>query len=105
MADNPVWDDKENVLRIMKSRCDTCIFGRNSIILPEDRDNLVARANSEPMGNVICHKTIKLFIGDGEGAICNGWWRRFGVRTLWGRLAILENVVRWCDQKATGGEK
>lgn len=95
MADNPVWDEEEHELRVMKEKCDTCIYGPNSIILAADTRNLHRRATADPMGNIVCHKTIKLFIGEGKGAICHGHWLNHARKTIWGRLAVLDNVIRW----------
>lgn len=95
MTDNPVWDDDEHVLRVMAEKCSTCVFGPNSILLAEDTRNLVNRAKTDEFGTVICHKTIKLSIGDGPGAVCFGYWDHHGKNTLWGRLAVVEKVIVW----------
>ena len=96
MADNPVWDEEEHVLRVMGEKCDTCIFGPNSVLLAEDTRNLARRsAEDQVAGNIVCHKTIKIFIGDGKGAICRGDWDRRVKRSLIGQLAVAEDLIVW----------
>lgn len=105
MADNPVWDEEEHILRVMEAKCDTCILGPNSILLAADTRKLIGRANTDTFGNVICHKTIKLFIGDGLGAICRGHWDKYSRHTFWGRVAILDNLIKWWNPKRDAPEK
>lgn len=98
MPDNPVWDEKENVLRVMQQKCDTCIFGPNSILLAQDTRNLVHRSSGDgDGGNIVCHKTIKIFIGEGKGAICRGDWDRRVKHTILGRLALSWGIVLWWE--------
>lgn len=104
-GDNPVWDEEEHTLRVMEEKCSTCILGPNSILLAEDTRNLVGKAKTDAFGNVVCHKTIKLFIGDGPGAICRGYWEHHGKHTIWGRLAVIEKVIKWWNPKRDTPER
>lgn len=105
MADNPVWDEEEHILRVMEAKCDTCIFGQNSIISPESFRALIEQTKHDDFGNVVCHKTIKTYAGDVPGAICRGHWDGFSRHTFWGRLAILDNLIKWWNPKRDAPEK
>lgn len=96
MADNPVWDEEKNELRVMNGKCSTCIFGPKSLILAQDTRKLIAKARQDPEGgNIICHKTIKVFAGDVPGAMCYGYWARFFQYTFLGRLARSWDLIHW----------
>lgn len=95
MADNPVWDEEELVLRVMESKCRTCIFGPNSIVSKESLRAMIEETKQDDFGHVICHKTVRTVIGEGPGAICRGHWDNFSRHTFWGRLAVIEKIVKW----------
>lgn len=95
MADNPVWDEERRELRVMESKCSTCIFGPNSIYPAKATRELIASASTDEAGNIVCHKTIKILAGDVPGAMCYGYWDRFFQHTSLGRLARFWNVIRW----------
>lgn len=95
MADNPVWDEENNELRVMDGKCSTCIFGPNSIYPPKATRKLIAKTLEDEAGNIICHKTIKHFAGDAPGAMCYGFWARYFQHTFLGRLARSWDLIHW----------
>lgn len=100
MTDNPVWDEKNNELRVMESKCSTCIFGPNSILYASSTRKLIAQAREDPEnGNIVCHKTIKAFAGDVPGAMCYGFWHRFFQHTFLGRLARSWDLIHWWSEE------
>lgn len=101
--DNPVWDEEAHELRVMERKCSACIFGPSSILLAKDTRNLVAKARQDDAGNIICHKTTKVFAGDVPGAMCHGYWTRFFQHTHLGRLARTWNLVHWWKEEECSG--
>jgi hypothetical protein len=85
---NVFVNDKVHVRR---RQCETCIFGKNSPINTERRDEMVAKCGDE--GVIPCHKHIH------QDApiepVCHGFYALKGNMTL--RLADALDYIEWWD--------
>lgn len=99
-----MWDVENSDLRVMERKCSTCIFGPDSLLTAAATRELVAKAQADDGGNIICHKTIKAHAGDVPGAMCYGYWHRFFRHTFLGRLARAWDLVHWWSEPVEGGK-
>lgn len=95
----PVWDEHNNVLRVMKAKCSTCIYGPNSLVRGSTTRAVEADAADDEYGFIQCHHTLPSISGrDDIGAICRGWWDRFSGKRWIFRLAKRDNVVSYVEE-------
>lgn len=94
-----VWDTESNVLRVLKEKCSTCIFGPNRFVSAKTVRAMEEDTRKDGFGQIQCHHTLPQISGSTEvGAICKGWWDRNALEIPIFRLAVLEDVVKFVEE-------
>jgi len=78
-------------VHVRRKQCATCIFGRNSPVGTERRDEMVAKAGDE--GCIPCHH--HLYKGEPVHPVCHGFYALRGNLVL--RLAEALDVIEWTE--------
>ena len=68
---NTTYDPERNVVYVRKSRCETCIFGRNKPVSQRRVNGMVAEADRE-RSSIPCHK--HLYVDEDVQPICRGYF-------------------------------
>ncbi len=89
-----VIDRESGKVRVLSSRCETCVFRPGTPF--EDRAEDLAAANVATGALLTCHSTLPYGEHPEFGpAVCAGFWARHGMQTAAGRIAKrLLGVVR-----------
>lgn len=97
-----IWDTENNVLRVLKEKCSTCIFGPNRFVSAQTVRAMEDETRQNGFGSIQCHHTLPQISGSTKvGAICKGWWDRNATSVPIHRLAISENVVKFVEEPKT----
>jgi hypothetical protein len=89
-----VIDRDSGKVRVLSSRCETCVFRPGTPF--EDRAEDLAAANVAAGALLTCHSTLPYGAHPDFGpAVCAGFWARHGMRTAAGRMArFMLGVIR-----------
>lgn len=94
-----VWDEKSKILRVLKDKCSTCVFGPNRFVSAKTVRAMEEDTRKDGFGHIQCHHTLPQVSGSTEvGAVCKGWWDRNATSMPVYRMAILEKVVLFVDE-------
>lgn len=94
-----VWDSNENVLRVLKDKCSTCIYGSNRFVSARTVRAMEEETLQDERSHVQCHHTLPSISGSNDvGAICRGWWDRNAMKNWLFRLAKRDDVVKFVDE-------
>lgn len=80
------------MFKVMKERCDQCLFGPDKIVSNGRRAEILRKINRED-GRFICHKASIA----GQEIYCRGDWDQRGCGQL-GRIAGRLNAVEFVDE-------
>lgn len=78
-------------VHVRRRQCETCIFGKNSPVGTERRDEMVEKCGDN--GAIPCHK--HLHKGEKINPVCHGFYALRGNLVL--RLAEAMDVIEWTD--------
>ena len=79
------------MVHIRGRRCETCIFGPNSPVSVERRDEMVEICGDESV--IPCHK--HLYVGEKINPVCHGFWSLGNTIPL--RVAAALDMIEWVD--------
>lgn len=81
------------MFKVLKERCDQCLYGPNKIVSNERRAEII-REITRKDAHFICHKATMV----GKEACCRGDWDQRGGGQL-GRIMDRLNAVEFVDEK------
>lgn len=80
-----------NKVHVRARRCETCIFGHNSPVSVERREEMVAECGDESV--IPCHK--HLYVGQKIHPVCRGFYQTGNNWLL--RLATSMEIITWIE--------